>query len=132
MKKAIISIVIVLAVLAGVWMVGTGFRREPAAFFYDYSVSDDGTVMTIHAGVAGSMGHIRKAVVRRNEDGEIRLDFLSAFGGLNGSIGARNTFEIPLEENSTSVSIYQGSGYLPVLTKDPDSGEWTMVDPKGR
>ncbi len=83
--------------------------------------------MTIHTGVGSSVGAIRRVVVNRNGEGEIKLDFISAFGGLNGSIGSQNTYKIPLTENAASISIYQGDGYRLILKKDTDSGVWSPV-----
>lgn len=74
------------------------------------------------------MGFIRKVAINQNNDEEIKLDFISAFGGLNGSIAAQNTYEIPLRENSTAISICQGEHYQTILKKSPDSGEWIPVD----
>lgn len=128
MKKIFLCMLGVLVVLIGIWTIGTGFRKQTSAFVDDYSLNDDNSVMTIHAEVGGSMGFIRKVVINQNEEGEIKLDFISAFGGLNGSIAAQNTYEIPLNENTMSISIYQGDHYRLILKKNTDSGKWSPVD----
>lgn len=128
MKKTLLLILGILVVLIGAWLIGTGFQKEASAFVDDYSLNKDSSVMTLHTGVGSSMGFIRKAVVSQTADGEIKLDFISAFGGLNGSIGAKDIYEIFLDENAVSISIYQGDHYRLILKKDPDSGEWRPVD----
>lgn len=125
MKKTGFYLLGVLLVLICIWTIGTGFRKETTAFVDDYSLNDDHSIMTIHTGVGSSIGYIRKVVISQNEEGEIKIDFISAFGGLNGSIAAQNAYEIPLNENSRSISIYQGDNYQSILIKNPDSGEWT-------
>lgn len=127
MKRKIFCILGVLVVLAGIWIVGTGFRTEPSAFIDDYSLNDDSSVMTIHTGVGSSMGFLRKVVIQQNADGEMKLTFLSAFGGVNGSICAQNTFEIPLDENTASISIDQGENERLILKRNPISGAWGPV-----
>ena len=112
----------------GVWMIGTGFRKETTAVVDDYSVNSDNSMMTLHTGVGSSIGFIRKADVSQSEEGEIKVVFISAFGGINGSIGAKNTYEIPLDKNSVSISIYQGDNYRLILKKDIVLGEWNPVD----
>ena len=128
MKKTVFCVLGVLVILIGIWGIGTGFRKETTVFVDDYSLNDDNSVMTIHVGVGSSIGHIRKAVTSQNGEGDIKIAFLSAFGGLNGSIAAQNTYEIPLSENDISISIYQGDHYRLILTKDSNSGEWIPVD----
>lgn len=128
MKKIFFYMFGVLVVLIGIWTIGTGFRKETSAFVDDYSLNNDNSVMTIYTGVGSSMGFIRKVIINQNEEGEIKLDFISAFGGLNGSITAQNTYEIPLNENTTSISIYQGDHYRLILKKNTDSGKWSPAD----
>lgn len=126
-KKIFGGLLLLLLFVVGVWLIGTGFRKQTAAFVDDYSVDSGRSVMTIHAGVAGSIGYIRKVEVRQAGEA-VYLDFISAFGGLNGRIGAKDTYEIPLTENIASVSIAQGDGYQLILKKDAASGQWNPVD----
>lgn len=91
MKKILFYVLGIVLFIIGVWMIGTGFRKETSAFVDDYSVNNDGSMMTIHTGVGDSTGFIRKANINRNEEGTINIVFISAFGGINGSIGAKDT-----------------------------------------
>jgi len=52
------------------------------------------------------------------------LDCYNAFGGINGSIGAKTSYTLPLNEDTTMIAIYRNSNaYEEVLTKDRD-GVW--------
>jgi len=69
-----------------------------------------------------------KVNVHKQEDGKIYLDFISAFGGINGSIGAKSTFEIPIDKDCKEIAIYRSNNqYQTVLEKDVDSGEWIRI-----
>ena len=50
--------------------------------------------------------------------------FYSAFGGFNSSFGAKSEFELELDKDNTEIYIYRGDGYVLVLQKDEETGEW--------
>ncbi|HOF28310.1 MAG TPA: hypothetical protein PLY06_03030 [Anaerolineaceae bacterium] len=127
MKKTIIIFVGIVLVLGALYVLGSGFTKAGSAFIQDYAVSDDGTSMTITVGISGSVGYIRKVSVRQQEGGKLHLDCISAFGGINGSIGAKSEFVIPLDENTNTIGLYRnGNTYEVVLERDA-SGEWNRV-----
>lgn len=127
MKKKVLTAAAVLVILAGIWAVGTGFTRVAGVFIGDYTVSDDGSAMTITVSVSSSAGHIRKVAFRRPENGKLCLEFISAFGGINGNICAKNVYVIPLDEDTEFIGIYKSKNYYePALVKS-SSGEWVMV-----
>lgn len=127
MKKTIIIFVGIVLVLGALYVLGSGFTKAGSAFIQDYAVSDYGTSMTITVGISGSVGYIRKVSVRQQEGGKLDLDCISAFGGINGSIGAKSEFVIPLDENTNMIGLYRnGNTYEVVLEKDA-SGEWNRV-----
>ena len=127
MKKTVIIIVGIVLVLGALYVLGSGFTKAGSAFIQDYAVSDDGTSMTITVGISGSVGYIRKVSVRQQEGGKLHLDCISAFGGINGSSGAKSEFVIPLDENTNTIGLYRnGNTYEVVLEKDA-SGEWNRV-----
>ena len=116
----------VLALLL-LYFVGSGFGKVSFACIYDYSVSEDGSEITLHAGAASSAGYIRKAAVHQQYGGKLYIDFYSAFGGINGSIGAKSAFTLPLEEDTEIIAVYRGAdSYQEVLYKDAD-GIWQMT-----
>src|SRR5574344_1530473 len=92
--KTLLLVFGILITMICVWGISTGFRRETSAYVDDFAVNTDKSTIILHTGVASSMGFIRKVNIIENEEGEIRLDFIAAFGGLNASIGAKDTYEI--------------------------------------
>jgi len=127
MKKVIIISVLVIIAIIGTYYIGSGFVKESAAYIENYTVSADGSEMTIDVGVAASMGYIRKVSVHQQDGGKLYLDCYSAFGGLNGSWGAKSTYTIPLDENTTTIALYRNTNcYEVVLEKDSD-GVWQRV-----
>ena len=88
----------VIIAIIGTYYIGSGFVKESAAYIENYTVSADGSEMTIDVGVAASMGYIRKVSVHQQDGGKLYLDCYSAFGGHGGSWGAKSTYTIPLDE----------------------------------
>lgn len=92
-----------------------------------YSISDDGGEITLNMGVASSSGYIRKVVIHQQEGGKMYIECYSAFGGINGNIGAKTVYTLPLDEETTTIGIYRNTNaYEEVLKKDSD-GVWQRV-----
>lgn len=130
MKKKIFTIVvIVFSVLIMSYFIGTGFMKRTDVALGEYSVSEDGTKLTFHAGVMSSMGYIRGF---KDNGGGVKphyLTFYSTFGGVNSSFGAKSEFELELDENDTEIYFGRSDGgYELVLQKDIDTGEWVKVN----
>ena len=125
MKKIITIILLVAVTLTDIYLIGTGYITNGGVYLGEYTVSDDGTEMTFNTGVASSMGFIREY---KDEGGGVKphyLKFYSAFGGLNGSWGAKNEFVLPLDADDTEIYFYRGNGgYELVLQKNEESGLW--------
>ena len=85
-KIAAVCFTIIFA-LTGFYYIAPGFSRNGNAYIAEYSVSEDGREMTIKVGVFSSIGYIRKVSVHQQHGGKLYLDFYSAFGGINGSVG---------------------------------------------
>lgn len=45
--------------------------------------------------------------VSQQESGKLYIDCYAAFGGINGSIGAKSRFTLPIEEGTTVIGIYR-------------------------
>lgn len=124
MKKLIIfaSAILLMAVL---WLGVTGFTVQTAAYINDFTVSEDGSEIFLRVGVSSSMGYVRAF---RDAGGGVKphyLQFYSAWGGLNSSLGAKNEFTLPLSDEDTEIYIYRGeNGYDLALQKDELTGEW--------
>ena len=122
-KKFIFAAIVVLAVFF-IYFIGLGFLKNASVYIDRYEISEDGQEITLDIGVAASAGFVREAVVHQQEGGRLYIDFYSAFGGINGSIAAKNTFTLPLAEDTTMIGIYRNTNcYEAVLYKNED-GTW--------
>lgn len=125
MKKYLWMFLLSAVLLGCMVFIGSGFNPRSDVYLADYSVSDDGTQITMQVGVASSMGYTRSF---RSEQGGFNeyLTFYSAFGGLNSKLGARNTFVLEIDPvNCDEIYFYHGGGgYRLVLQKEPLTGQW--------
>lgn len=129
MKKSLkitLAIVAVLVIAFLAYFVGSGFVRCSTAWPMDYSVSEDGSKMTIKVVNISSIGYIREPKIHV-EDGIAYLDFYNGFGGINGSIGAmqNNSCDVDLDGINT-IAINRGDKYETAFSKTVD-GEWEFV-----
>lgn len=132
-KKVLpVLLAFLLGVSLGVLFILPGFQKRTDVFLQDFSVSEDGTVITVQTFSLGSMGFIR-AMETKQIHNELHCSFYCAFGGLNSSFGAKNRFEIRLEGSAKSAeSIYfdRGTSFDQlVLERDAGTGVWTPVSP---
>lgn len=127
MKRKIgIAAILILAIYL-LYFFGTGFLKIGSAYISDYAVSEDGREITLDIGVAASAGFIRSVEIYQQEGGKLYIDCYSAFGGFNGSIGAKSSFTLPLDEDTESIGIYRNTDcYEEVLRKDAE-GVWQWV-----
>ena len=103
----------------------SGFNPREDVYLADYTVSADGTQITMCVGVASSMGYTRGYRAKMGGFNQY-LTFYTAFGGFNSSLGARDTFNLEIDPvNCDEVYFYHGGGgYTLVLQKDPLTGQW--------
>ena len=130
MKKpvriAIIALAVIIALMT-MYLVAPGFTKMGNVFIVDFSVSEDGSKMTITVGVSTSIGYVRKVSVHQQHGGKLYLDCYSAFGGINGSWGAKNEYTIQLDEDTEMIALYRSPNcYDPVLAKEAN-GEWQRI-----
>ena len=119
--KILVAAAAVLIVLAVCFLI-LGGRRDDV-MIEDFSVSADGSEMTLKAGIAGSAGYLRKAKVRYDDEYKtVLVDFYSTFGIYN-PVGAEVTFVIPLKPDSENILFNRGNDYYAALAKDAD-GRW--------
>lgn len=130
MKKPIRITIIALAVviaLTAIYLFAPGITKMGNVYVADFSVSEDGSEMTITVGVSTSIGYVRKVSVHQQHGGKLYLDCYSAFGGINGSWGAKNEYTIQLDEDTEMIALYRSPNcYDPVLEKGAN-GEWQRV-----
>ena len=126
MKKIAVMLA-VLALFAALYVLVPGFSKQGSAYISEYSVSADGREMTVTVGVSGPVGYIRKINVHQQQGGKLYLDCYSAFGGVNGSIGAKTEYTIRIDEATETIALYRApNAYAPVLQKD-ESGAWQFI-----
>ena len=133
MKQHKAALAVLMAFLvgaaAGIWFVLPGFQKRTDVCLQKFSVSEDGSVMTVQTGLYGSMGFIR-AMEAKQTGSEIHCSFYRAFGGLNSGFGSENRFEIKLEDSAENIYFDRGtSPDVLVLERDGDSGAWAPVYP---
>ncbi len=128
-KNLVLITIIVSGILVMSFLTGTGLMKRTDVALGEYSVSEDGKTLTIHAGVTSSMGYTRGF---KDNGGGVKphyLTFYSTFGGLNSSFGAKNEFELELDENDTEIYFERSNGgYELVLQKNIETGEWVKAD----
>ena len=96
MKKKLVTVLSALVLIFGAYFIGSGFDVREDVYLVDYIVPPYKNEMTIAVGVASSAGYTR-AVKNVSDNPEImQLQFYSAFGGINGSIGENHRFVIEI------------------------------------
>ena len=123
-RNMIICIIVVAIILVGLFLASGGSRTD--VFLKDYEISQDGKTMTLKVGVSSSAGYIRK-MKRTSGSTNYYYTFYSTFG-INSKTGAKDTFEIELDQNVDEIYFYTGGkGYKKVLEKNAN-GEWIKVE----
>lgn len=122
-RKAFFAAAVLLLLFMAVFF-GTGFRKNPSVYIEDYSVSEDGGEIALRMAVSSSAGRIRKVSVHRQEGGKLVLDCYSAFGGWNGSVGAKDTFVIPLGEDARVIAIRRSADRCEEALCKGEDGVW--------
>ena len=117
--KILVAAAAVLIVLAVCFLILGGKRDD--VMIEDFSVSADGSEMTVHAGVFSSAGYLRKINVSY-DDHAVLVDFYSTFG-INNPVGAEDTFVIPLKPDSENILFNRGNDYYAAFAKGED-GPW--------
>ena len=126
-KKYVAIIGILIITLMGLYVIGSGFRKMSQVYISDYEVSKDGTQMTIRVGVPTSIGYTRKISTTQKPDGTLCLDVYAAFGGINGSIGAKSEFIVPLKDETSVIAIYRSKDYYDPVIRKSENGEWQLL-----
>ena len=125
-KMFIILITVVIVFVLGGLFLLTG-RERTDVYLKDFDVSSDGKTMTLKVGVASSVGYVRK-MKRTSGSMNYYYTFYSTFG-INSKTGAKDTFEIELDENVSEIYFYTGDkGYKLVLAKYYPTQEWEKVN----
>ena len=126
MRKGLFTGILVAALFVG-YFVAPGTFKNGAAAVTDYTVSADGTEITLELAVSDGLGALRKAAVSQQQGGKLYVDCYRAFGGFHGTIGAKDRFTLPLAADTESIALYRNeNAYQTVLEKDA-AGNWLRV-----
>lgn len=127
MKKIIAIVAAVIVLFAVSYIFVPGFIKTPSGYISDYTVSEDGTQISINVSASSSVGYIRKVSVHSREGGKLYLDLYNAFGGFNGSLGAKDEFTIELDEDTEMIALFRDRNlYEEVLAKNSE-GDWVRI-----
>ena len=121
-NRKVIFVVMIVILTEAMGFLCLGGRRDDV-MIEDFSVSADGSEMTLKAGIAGSAGYLRKVKVRYDDEYKtVLVDFYSTFG-INNPVGAEDTFVIPLKPDSENILFNRGDNYYAAFAKGED-GQW--------
>ena len=125
-NKRILLISIILITLLGIFLI-TSSRPRTDVFLGAFKVSEDGKTMELKVGVSSSAGYIRK-MKKTSGSTNGYYTFYSTFG-INSRLGAKNTFNIELDDNMDEIYFYKGNkGYKLVLIKNTVTNEWEKIN----
>lgn len=127
MKKKLSIIVVILLLLCGGYYFGVGFLPATNVVVTDFEVSEQQDSMTIQTSIATSAGYTRSVKNMSDDPEKMELKFYSAFGGVNGSIGAKSEFDLPLSPECKEIYVLLYDDYRLTLAKNPTTGEWERI-----
>lgn len=124
-KKILILTIISIIILPALLFILLTGKPRTDVYLKDYSISPSGETMTLKVGITSSAGYIRK-MKRTSGSMNYYLTFYSTFG-INSKFGAKDTFEIELDENVDEIYFYTGNkGYKKVLERN-EEGTWNII-----
>lgn len=127
MKKPLTIIVIIILLILGAYYIGLGFLPRTDVVVADFEVSEQEDEMTIYTYILSSAGYSRTVKNVSDDPEKMMLKFYSAFGGVNGSIGAKSEFDLPLAPECKEIYVLQNDAYHLVLEKNQTTGEWERI-----
>lgn len=116
------SFVIIWWLLLWAWF-DTSNRRGDIRF----KVSEKQDQITVYTFVLSSVGYTRAVKDVSDDPEKMKLQFYPAFGGINGSIGAKYEFDLPLSPECKEIYVLLYDDYKLLIAKNPTTGEWEMV-----
>ena len=118
----------ILAVLGGAYFIGSGVNVREDVVLVDYAAPPDENEMTITVGVASSAGYTRTYKNVSDDPKVIKLQFYSAFGGVNGSIGEDHRFVIDVPPECEEICFYRYGTFEQVLYRDAATTKWMWAE----
>ena len=127
MKKKFSIIVVILLLLYGGYYFGLGLIPATDVGISDFKVSEKQDQITVYTFVLSSVGYTRTVKDVSDDPKKMKLQFYPAFGGINGSIGAKYEFDLPLSPECKEIYVLLYDDYKLLIAKNPATGEWEMV-----
>ena len=127
MKKKLSIIVVILLLLYGGYYFGLGLIPATDVGISDFKVSEKQDQITVYTFVLSSAGYTRAVKDVSDDPEKMKLQFYPAFGGINGSIGAKSEFDLPLSPECKEIYVLLYDDYKLLIAKNPATGEWEMV-----
>ena len=127
MKKKLSIIVVILLLLYGGYYFGLGLIPATDVGISDFKVSEKQDQITVYTFVFSSVGYTRAVKDVSDDPEKMKLQFYPAFGGINGSIGAKYEFDLPLSPECKEIYVLLYDDYKLLIAKNPTTGEWEMV-----
>ena len=127
MKKPLTLIAIIILLILGAYYIGLGFLPRTDVVVADFEVSEQEDEMTIYTYILSSAGYSRTVKNVSDDPEKMMLKFYSAFGGINGSIGAKSEFNLPLAPECKEIYVLLYDDYRLTLAKNPTTGEWERI-----
>ena len=127
MKKPLTIIAIIILLILGAYYIGLGFLPRTDVVVADFEVSEQEDEMTIYTYILSSAGYSRTVKNVSDDPEKMELKFYSAFGGVNGSIGAKSEFDLPLAPECKEIYVLLYDDYRLTLAKNPTTGEWERI-----
>lgn len=122
-KKKILLISLLIISVLGILFIKTGFTKQTDVYLDDYTISEDGGILTLKTSIASSIGYTRTLKVKHGGD-NLYITFYPTFG-LNNPIGSKNTFPIEITPLNEAIYFYSGNGgYKLILKKNPLTNHW--------
>lgn len=124
-KKKIIIILFILLITLICLLIFTG-RPLTSVYLKDFELSKDNKTIILKVETSDSMNYIRK-IKKNGGSTDGYYTFYSTYG-INSKFGAKDTFEIKIDENVNDIYFYSGNkGYNLVLTKNPITKEFVKI-----
>ena len=127
MKKPLTIIAVIILLILGAYYIGLGFLPRTDVVVADFEVSEQEDEMTIYTYILSSAGYSRTVKNVSDDPEKMKLKFYSAFGGVNGSIGAKSEFDLPLSPECKEIYVLLYDDYRLTLAKNPTTGEWERI-----
>ena len=121
MKKTYIIGIAILVLCAAMVYFMADFNPCPDAYIAGYSVSDDGTEITLDMATVSSAMYVHKVTVHQQEGGKL---YLNCYYTVKES---DTSFTIELEEDTETIALYRAKNTYQVMLEKDNEGNWQRV-----